>query len=108
MPFQSLWKEFIVKTVAVVSPQPLFYQYVTDKAFQALIRDKFQSHTSITTTVDPKPLTYEESNALRYVAGYVCRKIRKKITTSKHAMKEKLLLCLMDMCDEDEVFNSAD
>ena len=107
VPFQSLWEEFIVKTVAVVSPQPLFYQYVTDKAFQALIKDKLQSHTSITTTVDPKPLTYEESNALRYVADYVCHKI--KIKTSKHAMKEKLRLSLMDLCNEDkEVSNSAD
>ena len=60
-------------------------------------------------SVDPKPLTYEESNALRYVAGYVCHKLKKKLTASKHVMRDKLLLCLMDLCDEDEeVSNSVD
>ena len=29
-------------------------------------------------------LTYEETNALRYVAGYVCNKLKKKIERSKH------------------------
>ena len=52
-------------------------------------------------------MTYEESNALRYVAGYVCNKI-KKILASKLPYKGDLL-CLMDVCDEDdEVSNSAD
>ena len=75
--------------------------------FQALIKEAFASKTAA--SVDPKPLTYEESNALRYVAGYVCHKLKKKLTASKHAMREKLLLCLMDLCDEDEeVSNSAD
>ena len=55
------------------------------------------------------PLTYEEVNALRYVAGYVCQKVKKNIEASKHVLKEILLLCLMDLCDEDEdVSSSAD
>ena len=46
---------------------------------------------------------------MRYVAGYVCYKLKKKLTASKHVMRDKLLLCLMDLCDEDEeVSNSVD
>ena len=55
------------------------------------------------------PITYEKGNAIRYVAGYVCRKIKEKIEVSKHQFKEALLLCMMDMCDEDdETISSAD
>ena len=49
---------------------------------------------------------YEQVNALRYVAGYVCQKVNRNIEASKHAYKDVLLLCLMDLCDEDE--ESAD
>ena len=55
------------------------------------------------------PLTYEEVNALRYVAGYVCQKVKEKIEESKHVYKAVFLLCLMDLYDEDEdVSESAD
>lgn len=61
--------------------QSLFYQYVVDKTFQELLEDKFQPHSS-NETVGPNPLTYEEANALRYVAGYVCHKVHDGQTTS--------------------------
>ena len=37
-----------------------------------------------------------------YVAGYVCFKIRKNILSSSHPMKDKILFCHMDICDEDD------
>ena len=71
--------------------------------FQEIIAREF-----VVTTYKDKPaiapITYEEGNALRYVAGYVCRKIKEK-----RSFKEALLLCMMDMCDEDdETSSSAD
>ncbi len=104
--FRSLWEDFVSKAVAV-DVHPIFYQYVTNQLFQAIIEEKFQADNSMQAAVEP--LTYEESNALRYVAGYVCHKLRKKITASTHPMRRRLLLCLMDLCDEDEeVSSSAD
>ena len=104
--FQALWKEFVTKAVAV-DPHPILYQYVTNQAFEALIQETFQ--TSNVQQTSAEPLTYGEENALRYVAGYVCHKLRKKITASKHPMRGKLLLCLMELCDEDKnVSSSAD
>ncbi len=40
----------------------------------------------------PLTITIEESNALRYVAGYVCRKIQKKIKSSSLAHKDDMIL----------------
>ena len=76
---------------------PIMFQYVTDQVFQAEVEELFgQSSTTV------EPVTYEEGNALRYVAGYVCHKLRKKITASKLPLRGKLLLYLMDLCDEDD------
>ena len=45
----------------------------------------------------PSPLTNNEANALRCVAGYVCRHLRKKIEAFSHPLKEEMILCLMSM-----------
>ena len=74
---------------------------------QQLITKKFTVSQTAASAVPP--LTYEEINALRYVAGYICQKVKKKIEDSKHEHKGVLLLCLMELCDEDEdVSDSAD
>ena len=50
------------------------------------------SHSS---TMSPLPLTYEEKNALRFIAGYVSRKIYKKVQESFHpaCIKEMIRGC---------------
>ena len=65
-----------------------------------MIEITFRAHKASASTTEE--LTYKEANALRYVAGYVCFKIRKNISTSSHPMKDKILFCLMDLCDEDD------
>ena len=85
-----------------LSAQPLFYQYVTEKIFQEMIQITFRTHKASIASSTTEELTYEEANALRYVAGYVCFKIRKNISSSSHPMKDKILFCLMDLCDEDD------
>ena len=83
------------------------YQYLADRVFEALIEKTFAVEGHGAASVDS--LTYEEANALRYVAGYVCFKVRKNIVASTNPTKDHLLLCLMDLCDEDEsVSQSAD
>ena len=72
---------------------------------QHFITKQFTVSQAAVTSVPP--LTYEEVNALRYVAGYVCQKVKKSIEASKHVHQEVLLLCLMDLCDED-ASSSAD
>ncbi len=104
-PFQSLWTDFVGDAIAVIA-HPLMYQYLADKIFEALIEKTFAEGQGAA-SVDS--LTYEEANALRYVAGYVCFKVKKNIVASNNPTKNQLLLCLMDLCDEDEdVSQSAD
>ena len=104
--FVELWHNFLDS--ASIEKNPLLFQYVSDQVFQELITKHFTISQTAAASPIP-PLTYEEVNALHYVAGYVCQKVKKNIEASKHTHKGTLLLCLMDLCDEDEdVSESAD
>ena len=105
-PFQKLWHDFL--DLSHLEEHPLFYQNVTDRIFQDIITREFASTTS-----GDEPavatITYEEENALRYVAGYVCRRVKENVEKLRHPFKEALLLCMMDLCDkDDETSSSAD
>ena len=56
------------------------------------------THTAPATS--STPLTYEETNALRYAAGYVPRLLKKKLKKSKHPLREDMQLCLLDLLDD--------
>ena len=43
------------------------------------------------------PIDYIEANAIRYVASYVVRAVKKKCMRSAHPLKEQIVLCLCDM-----------
>ncbi len=73
--FKLCWKKFL--TIANLETNPLLYQRISDLIIEELIKRQFcgiqcSAETNIT------PLTYEDKNALRYVAGYVCDKLKKK------------------------------
>ena len=55
-------------------------------------------------------LTYEDTNAVRYAAGFVLRTTKKNIEKSMHAHKADLLLCLAQLLDtgDAEVDESKD
>ena len=74
---------------------PLFWQYVTDKMFNSLLKEEFalpELHHQGTVS----KFLYEEANAIRYTAGYVCRSVKTKL--SKKASKElnKTLIAAID------------
>ena len=105
--YKSLWIDFVNTAVSIV-PIPAFYQHVGNQVFQSILKSSFPVNTDKELTVETS-LSYEEANALRYAAGYVCHKVDSKIKASTHPMKDKLILCLMDLCDEDEeVTNTSD
>lgn len=83
----------------------MLYQRISNIIFEELIKRHFTIEQVEQPTVSA--FTYEETNALRYVAGYVCRKLKKKIEASKHPSKGDLLLCLMELCDEDDETSSS-
>ena len=100
--FKDAWIEFTEAATGMVPP-PAFYQHVTHTIFKKLI----QLHYPVTVKSSsiPTALTREEENALRYVCGYVCRKLRIQLESSSRRNKDDLILFIMDMsgdeCDED-------
>ena len=38
--------------------------------------------------------SYEEQNTLQYVAGYIIRKVQRKLETSTHPRKDEMVLLL--------------
>ena len=110
--FKCEWKEYLESCVKA-SASPCFYQYVTNELFKDLIKLEFPLPTAVT-QVDHSAtpsLTEMEKNALRYVAGYVCRKVRDNLKKSscKISNKHTMIQCLEEIngetdedCDTEE------
>ena len=92
--FTNRWTVFLCKANSPCGT-PVLYQHLTDLLFKGLLRYSYSVAND--TSKQPSPLTNNEANALRYVAGYVCRHLRKKIEASAHPLKEEMVLCLMSM-----------
>jgi len=56
--------------------------------------------TESSSEVQKLTITYEETNALCYAAGYVPRALKKKLSKSTHPLKEDLQLCVLDLLDD--------
>ena len=72
-------------------------QYVTSELFKTIVSEEFQirrlSHYDPDSTCELSPA---DQSALRYVAGYVCRKVRDKLDKSSMAHKNDLILTLYE------------
>lgn len=107
--FRTDWTQFLLQAVGE-EPYPLFYQFITDHVFNVLIRQHFPVLVAdeTATSSTQESLTYAETNALRYAAGYVCRSVKKHLMGSSHPLKEELVLALVDMCGEDKETDHRD
>ena len=98
--FKTKWSSFLLESIDV-SACPIFFQYVAERAFESLIKSRYQFEKT-DRSVDVQ-LSYEERNALRYTAGYVTRALIKKLKSSTHPLKEEMVCCLLDMNEADEL-----
>ena len=88
---------------------PTLYQHLTNLMFKEMIKVHFpvtevQSSSAsceVTTTVK-----YEEANAIRYVAGYVCRAVREKIKSGTSPLKQQLLLSMWELLEDVDIDSS--
>ena len=74
--FENGWKSFL--DVAKIPCDPLFYQHFSQELFEKLLQMKLKpaSVSLCEEEVTTASLTSDEENAVRYVAGYVLRKIK--------------------------------
>ena len=101
--FEAHWTQFLEQSIGHHAGLA-FVQFITDTIFKELIKLEFLVSTATTTSESPHcPLSYEEQNVLRYVAGYVCRKVRTKLETSTLPSKdEMIIICIMEMSEDEE------
>lgn len=95
--FQQEWKEFLEVSTGV--------QHVTHEMFKNLIKlDRPISNEVVDTVNMPIPMSYGEKNALRYVAGYVCRKLHDHLHMSSHTIsgRDEMIVSLTDMRGSDK------
>ena len=100
--FKLAWAQ-LMKLTLEKPASPIFYQSVTDVLFKELIKQHLSTPTQVAPTTDFPPLDYQEVNALRYAAGYVPRALRKRLEKRSHPLKEELVLCLVELCEEDDL-----
>ena len=97
--FCELWQEFTSEATGRRG-SPLFYQRLTDVLFKNILEYIYNVSTeSVAERTDE--LTYEETNGLRYAAGYIPRALCKRIERSSHQLKDSLILCLQDLVEDD-------
>ena len=104
----SGFKHFFLDSIATAPASPTFYQHITDLCFKELVKIKFpipHQSTSSTCTgtaiVSEFHLTFEEANALRYAAGYICFKLYKQIEASSKPRKTQMLSMLVNLVDNE-------
>ncbi len=96
---KSKWVRFLETSVAVGACS-IFYQYVTDRIFKAMIMQHFPVSAKAYDQ-NETGLRYEEMNALRYAAGHVPRALRTKRQRRSYPLMEELVLCLYEMTEDD-------
>ena len=73
--FTQHWKDYL--EVAGVESKAVFIQTITLEVFEQLLSDTYIARTAQDET--EVQFTYEEENAIRYMAGFVVRKVQKKL-----------------------------
>ena len=94
--FKERWTKFLDSSVGIQSV--LFYQCTTKHIFEKVIQTQFPLELNLVSLPVAK-IDYEESDTLRYCAGYILRSVKKKIDASAHPLKKELLLCVEDLLE---------
>ena len=81
--FVKDWRMFLANSVGQKA-FPAFFQFVTHTIFKWLMKTRYPLAGGSATESPGRPLMYQEQNALRYVAGYVIRKLCSQYEASHH------------------------
>ncbi len=88
---------------------PTLFQHLTHLIFKEMILIHFpiSELPQPMTSESPPTMPYQQANAIRYVAGYVCRAVRKKIQASNSLLEQKVLLAIWELLEDDDPVNSS-
>lgn len=99
--YKHLWHEFVAQIIET-PPSAIFIQHVTSYIFNELIKRRRRHSKTQGEETGDVCLTRLEENTLRYVAGYVCRKVRKDLGTSKKKNKDEMIFCILELSGDEE------
>jgi len=71
------WQEYLLSVGC--QPNPVFYQHITTELFEQILKEKLHSLQETMcpeTAQEEVSITLDEENAIRYMAGYVLRKLK--------------------------------
>lgn len=91
--FRDVWDSLVVKAIKQKATATVF-QYTTTRVFREIIKRKFEIEKNGANS--HSQLTLDEKNVVRYVAGFVCRKVQKKIEQSSHKNKDEMALLMVE------------
>jgi hypothetical protein len=74
--FRSFWKTLLTIIGCTTVDDPVFCQYITHHIIKNTLKEAFPTPSS--SCCSAPTISHEESNVVRYVAGYVCNKLYKK------------------------------
>ena len=99
--FKEEWNKFFL--VSLSRPAlPTVFQSISHRVFKCLLEEEFKVEEHKRLEGISCAITWEEENALRYVSGYVCRKVPQKIGASNLKTKQEMIqLCVELSGDED-------
>ena len=96
------WESILLKA-GVREISVICYQYIGDQILKKLIKTTYPlTAREAESSLANCELTYEETNAVRYVAGYVVQSLQKKILKSTHAQRDDIKLCLSQLVHADD------
>ena len=108
--FRKVWVEFLRQTIGQPA-SPTFFQFVSHRIFKELVKAKHQLPESVEDQLaesfedqledQASPITKDDENVLRYVCGYVCRKVQAKIQSSSLPLKEEMVLFISDLSGDE-------
>ena len=94
--FINEWKTFLKGSGVTV--KPVLFQHLTDVIYRKSLSDHFRViYLDQQADLEDLELQDSEKGVLRYVAGYICRHLRKKLERESHEFKEEMVLCLMEL-----------
>ena len=77
--FSRQWKSYLEKVG--MQSKAVFIQTLTSETFEQLLSERISAATTTQCGSDEVQFTYEEENAIRYMAGFVVRRLQKQLDT---------------------------
>ena len=101
--FTKKWQDFL--QASHLQDQPIFYQHFTDELFDSLVQKKLRAAqpdegTSVKSVSSCKLLNFEEENAVRYIGGYVVKKLKEHPDCSEFKDLLNEMVCTDNTLDD--------